>query len=107
MYVNIDLDVWRFVTCNKGTVSEQRRHYLFEKYDLARLKYPPEDWWYNLNQDGEGAVVDFPLKAKPLLSWSAQKYIKMHGKIIKAVRFPMENVCQTIIRKACHIDSIS
>jgi hypothetical protein len=49
----MSLDVWRFVTCGKGVASEHRGNQLFEKDELARFKYLPEDWWYYINQDGE------------------------------------------------------
>ena len=53
VYINMDLDVWRFITYGKGTVSEHRGNHLFEKDDMVRLKYYPNDWWHYLNQDGE------------------------------------------------------
>ena len=31
MYLNMDLDVWRFITYGKGRVSEHRGNHLFEK----------------------------------------------------------------------------
>ena len=100
------LDVWRFVTCGKGVASEHCGNHLFEKDDLARFKYLPEDWWYYLNQDGEGVAVDFPLKARPVLSWSPQKFTQKDGKLVKAPRFPIEKVCLTIIRRACNAENI-
>jgi hypothetical protein len=81
---------------------------LFEKNELARFKYLPEDWWYYINQDGEGVAVDFPFKARPVLSWSLQKCTKKGGKLMKATRVPIEKVCLiTIIRRECSTDSIS
>ena len=58
----MDLDVWRFITYGKGTVSEHRGNHLFEKDDMVRLKYLPNDWWYYLNQDGEGIAITFHLR---------------------------------------------
>jgi hypothetical protein len=107
VYTNMSLDVWRFVTCGKGVASEHRGNQLFEKDDLARFKYLPEDWWYYMNQDGEGVAVDFPFKARPVLSWSPQKITQKGGKLVKAARFPIEKVCLTIIRRACNTDNIS
>ena len=100
-YENIELDIWRFVTCGKGKASEHQGNYLFEQNDLARLKYLPEDWWYFLNQHGEGLAVDFPLKARPILSWSSDKYVKKDGQLVKAKKFPTEKICITVVRKAC------
>ena len=99
VYINMDRDVWRFITYGKGTVSEHRGNHLFEKDDMVRLKYLPNDWWYYLNQDGEGIAVDFPFKARAILSWSPQKFVKKDSKLVKVARFPME-----IIRRACNTD---
>lgn len=106
VYVNLELDIWRFVTCGKGKASEHKGSYLLDKNDLTRLKHLPNDWWYFLNQDGEGVAVDFPLKAKPILSWSSNKYIEQNGRLIKAKKFPIEKVCITVIRKAYRAENI-
>ena len=92
------LDVWRYVTCGKGVASE--------KDDLIRFRYLPEDWWYCINSDGEGVAVDFPLKARPVLSRSQQKFTVKDGKLVKAARFPIEKVCLTLIWKACNTANI-
>ena len=64
------------------------------------LKFLPEDWWYHLNQDGAGIAINFPLKAKPVLSWSPKKFIKKDGNLVEAKRFPIEKIRLTVIRKA-------
>ena len=104
VHVNLDLDIWRFVTCGKGKASEHRGHHLFERDDLTKFKYLPDDWWYFLNQQGEGVPIDFPLKAKPILSWSSDKYIKRNGQLLKAKKYPVEKVCITVVRKAYSAD---
>ena len=81
-------------------ISEHRGHNLFERDDLSKFKYLPEDWWYFLNKHGEGVAVDFPLKAKPILSWSSDKYIQEHGQLIKAKKFPTEKICITVVRRS-------
>ena len=106
IYINMGLDVWRYVTCGKGVASERRGNHLFEKDDLIRFRYLPEDWWYCINSNGEGVAVDFPLKARPVLSWSQQKFTVKDGKLVKAARFPIEKVCLTLIRKACNTENI-
>lgn len=94
------------MTYGKGTQSEHRGHYLFDKDDLIKLKYLPAGWWYCLNHDGEGIAIDFPVKAKPILSWSQKKIIKKDGKLVKGAQFTIEKVCLTIIRKPCTLESI-
>ena len=88
-------DLWK-----RKSFRTTRKLYLFEQNDLARLKYLPEDWWYFLNQHGEGLAVDFPLKARPILSWSSDKYVKKDGQLVKAKKFPTEKICITVVRKA-------
>lgn len=106
VYVTIDLDVWRYVVFRKGVPSEHRGHHLFEMEGFGKFKYLPENWWYNLNGDGNGISVDFPLKAKPILSWSPKKYTKKDGNMVEAKRYPIEKVCLTIIRKSCVAEQI-
>ena len=60
--------MWRYVTHEKGTPSEHRGHTLLEKDDLTRMKYLPDN--YAVDENGSGVEIDFPIKAKPVLSWS-------------------------------------
>ena len=106
LYVNVDLDIWRYVTFGNGVASEHRGHYLFQKNDLGKLKYLPENWWYQVNDDGQGTAVKFPIKIKPILSWSSSRYMKKDRKLVKAPRFPLEKLCITIIRRACNINNL-
>lgn len=100
------LDIWRYVTFGKGLASEHRDHFLFQKDDLNKLKYLPENWWYQLNDDGEGTAVKFPIKIKALLSWSTKCNMVKDGKLVKAPRFPLEKLSITIIRKACNLKNL-
>lgn len=102
----MDLDVWRFATHEKGEVSEHRGNKLYQRSEFSQLKYLPENWWYYLNDNAEGIAVDFPLKCKPVLSWSPNTFIKKDGKLCKAARIPVEKICITVIRKACDADHL-
>ena len=106
VYVTIDLDVWRHIVFEKGFTSEHRGHHLYEKDDFHKFKYLPVNWWYNLDGDGNGISVDFPLKAKPMLSWSPKNFLKEDGGMIEAKRFPIEKVCLTVIRNSCTAEQI-
>lgn len=106
IYVLMDLDIWRYVTFRNGIPSEHRAHYLFEKEDFAKLKYLPPHWCYFLNEHGEGLAVDFPIKIKPVLSWSAAHYFKKDKKLCKAPRFPQEKLCTTFVKKSCTLESV-
>lgn len=106
VYATIDLDVWRYVVFSKGVTSEHRGHHLYKKNDFTKLKYLPDYWWYHVDIDGNGISVDFPLKAKPMLSWSPKNFAKTNGGMVEAKRFPIEKVCLTVIRKSCTAEQI-
>ncbi len=74
-YIELDHDCWCYVIQGKGIPSEHRGHYLYERRDFGRLPILPSDWWYYLNQHGEGKKVDFPIKVKPVIGWSTRKHI--------------------------------
>jgi hypothetical protein len=79
---------------------------LYSKNDFGRFKALPDYWWYYLDQHGEGKALDFPIKIKPIVSWSPIQYIVKSGKFVKASRFPVEKLCITIAKRACNIDNI-
>ena len=78
----------------RGITSEHRGHILLEKADLAKLTCLPSNWWYVANEHGDGVQIDFPMKAKPILSWSPKVFVRstngsMH---VPAKRFPREKI---------------
>ena len=100
------LDVWRHSTFGKGIPSQHPGHVLLAKCDMTRFKYLPDNWYYTANEKGGGIEIDFPLKARPVLSWSPKVFIKgVNGKMVAANRFPREKICLTIIRKPFDIDN--
>lgn len=88
IYVNMELDVWRYITDNKGAASNHKGYTLYEKEHFSHFKTLPSNWYYCLNQHGEGTAVDFPIKTKPMVSWSARRYIAGNGKLQMAPRMP-------------------
>lgn len=101
----MELDIWRYVTHKKGKPSQHRGHFLFEKEDLSRLKLSMH-WWYYMSEHGEGMAIDFPLKIKPVLSWSPSHYIVKQGIVCKAPRFPVEKLCITVIKRPCNLANL-
>jgi hypothetical protein len=104
--INMDLDVWRYLTSNRGAASEHKGYTLYQKEDFDRFETLPSDWYYCLNEHGEGKGIDFPIKAKPRVSWSPSRYCKMNGKLQKAPRMPIEKVSLHFVRKACGIQNL-
>lgn len=79
---------------------------LFEKNDFARLKHLPAHWWYFFNERSEGLAIDFPIKVKPVLSWTPAHFFKKDGKLCQASRFPMEKISITIVKRPCNLQNI-
>ena len=71
-------------------VSEHRGCKLYQKEDLYHLTTCPEMWWYYLDIHGEGRAVDFPIKIKPVLSWTSAHYIFQNGQLKQARRSPID-----------------
>ena len=105
-YISMDHDCWRYITQGKGTSSEHRGYYLFERSDNGRLPMLPSDWWYFLNQHGEGKKVDFPMKIKAALDWSPKKFISDGKKVLPGPRFPIERLSVCFARLPCNEKNI-
>ena len=56
---------------------------------------------YYLDLHGQDKAVDFPLKTKPLLSWTPVQYIKENGMLKQAPQAPVEKVIIHFCKKAC------
>ena len=100
--IEMDLDIWRYVVEGKGERCSHRGHYLYQKQDFSRFCNLPADWWYYLAATGEGKAVDFPIKAKPILAWTPQKYVVHDGKLVKSPRIPIEKISITFARRPCN-----
>ena len=105
-YVHMYLDVWRYLTRGKGTPSQHRGHVLYSKHDFVRFSALPEHWWYYLDEHGEGKAADFPIKIKPVLTWSPAHHIRRAGRLVKASQFPMEKISVTIVKRACNLHNL-
>ena len=90
--VQIDFDVQRYLWGERGVVSEHPGYKLYNKEDFLHFTSLPESWWYYLDLHGQDKAVDFPLKVKPLLSWTPVQYIKENGMLKQAPQAPVEKV---------------
>ena len=103
----MDHDVWRYVSHDKGTISNHRGHMMYLKEELARLEPAlPSHWWYYLDEHGEGQAVVFPIKIKPLLTWTPSYYIWLDNKLQQAPRIPQEKLLVTIARRCCNTTNL-
>lgn len=99
--VNIDLDVWHYITANRGTSCKHRGYTLYQKEDFSRFETLPSDWYYQRNEHGEGRAIEFPIKAKPIVAWSTSRCHVVNGKLQKRPRMPIERVSLHCVRRAC------
>ena len=89
--IEMDLDIWRWGIRQRGVPSNHKGHLMLEKGDFSRFSLLCH-WYYWLDVHGQGMAVDFPLKAKPLLTWSANHYC-VSGRdldLVQAPRVPVE-----------------
>lgn len=92
IYVQVDLDIWRYVSCNKGTNSQHHGHKLYGKEDFSRFSTLPQNWWYYFNEHGEGHAINFPIKIKPVLNWTPAHYVWQQNKLVPGPRTPLEKL---------------
>ena len=106
VYANMELDVWRYITFGKGRPAEHKGHTMFEKEDFLHFEGLPENWFYTLNQLGEGIKVKFPMKAKPIVSWTSSTFMSKNGKLEVAPKIPIEKISIMFVKAACNFDNI-
>ena len=97
----MDLDVWRYVSAGKGVESGHRAHRLYSIQDLELLKLP-HNWWYHLNDQGEGKAVKPPIKVNALLTWTPSTNMMVKGKLQPSPKMPKEKLCVDILKRACN-----
>lgn len=106
VYVQIDIDVQRYLWRDRGVVSEHPGYKLYNKVDFFCFTTLPESWWYYLDLHRQGKSVDFPLKMKSLLSWTQIQYTKDNGMLKQAPQAPVEKVIIHFCKKACNITKL-
>ena len=79
---------------------------MYSKHDFERFTALPEHWWYYLDEHGEGRAVYFPIKIKPLLTWSLAHHIKRAGRLVKAPRVPIQKLSVTMMKRACNLQNL-
>ncbi|KAJ7375134.1 La ribonucleoprotein [Desmophyllum pertusum] len=105
-YIPMELDLWRYVSKNKGVDSDHKGFKLYKREELSLLNSLPNHWWYFLNDHGQGQAAKSPLKIKAVLSWTPAHQIYKDGKLIAAPRMPLEKLCVDILRRPCDADNL-
>ena len=100
VYATMNLDIYRYIFHGKGTDCEHRGHRLYSANDFERFYTLPRTWWYCLYLHGQGRAVNFPIKLKPVLSWTAPHFIIESNELKMAKRAPIEKVQIHVPRKA-------
>lgn len=108
IYVPFDLDVWRYLTKDRGTAIGKGA-FLLEKseFDLF-CNYLPTHWYYFLDLHGEGTAVEFPIQVRPFLSKSGAKNFVVgdDGTLTKAPIMHSEKLSIYFVKRACNINNI-
>ncbi len=105
-HVNIDLDIWKYITYRQEADAERKGYKLYEKEEFRHFSGLPDDWFYTLNEHGEGFTVQFPIKAKPKDVLSSSGFVSRSGRLEKAQRIPLEKVTIDFVKRACNVDNI-
>ena len=50
VYVKMDLDLWRYVSFNRGAESQHAGYGLYQIEDFSRFDKLPQNWWYFFEQ---------------------------------------------------------
>ncbi len=103
--VYIDLDVQRWLWKDKGTPSQHKGYTLYENAGFCRLSLP-RTWWYYLDKNGEGRAISFPIKMKPILSWTPKHFCFENGDLKQKARLPIEKLRVHIARQACCAETL-
>ena len=90
----------------EGVVSEHRGSRLYQKEDFYYHTTLPDMWWYYLDIHGEDRAVDFPIKFKPVLSWTSAYYIFQNGQLKQARMSPIEKIKVHFSKKACSTETV-
>lgn len=101
VYVPFYLDVWRYLSRDRGSLSSREN-------DFDRFACLPSQWYYFLNQHGEGVAIDFPVKVRPFFSRSAAKdfVVGYDGTLKKAAILYCEKLSVYFVKRACNINNI-
>ncbi|KAK2550529.1 hypothetical protein P5673_028728 [Acropora cervicornis] len=76
--------------------------YIHLDHDFERFTALPEHWWYYLDEHGEGRAVDFPIKIKPLLTWSPAHHIKRAD----AFTLPFQKIGKPVPQKSVFVQCL-
>lgn len=104
--IKMDLDLWRYISFNRGAESRHTDYQLYQIEDFSRFEKLPHNWWHFLNRDAEGQAVKPPLKIKPVLSWTPVIQVFREGMLMPSPRNPLEKICVDILRRPCGVDNL-
>lgn len=96
--INLELDIWCYVTFKKGRASEHHGHFCFLSKNYPDL---------STSQHTGGTLQMNMVKVLPLISQSkSNHYLVKKGHIVKATRLPLEKLCITIAKRPCNVNTL-
>ena len=104
-YIEMDLDIWRWGTRDKGVPSDHKGHFMLGKEDFTRFPLPCHRYYW-LDVHGQGMAVDFPVKTKTLLTWSPKHFVAGGQDLVQAPRVPIEKLVISFSKRACDLTNL-
>jgi len=101
----MDLDIWRYVTTGRGKDSRHRGYRLYSIVDMGLL-HLPDNWWYYLDEHGEGHAIEPPFKVRSFISWTPSTNMVVKGKLQQGLRMPQEKLCIDILKRSCNTENL-
>ena len=108
IYVPFDLDMWRYLTQDRGTAIG-RGAFLLEKNEFDRFSpFLLTHWFYVMDLHSEGTVVDFLIRVRPFLSKSGAKnfIVGEDGNFTNAPIVYSEKLSIYFVQRACNVNNI-
>ena len=103
---NFHLNVWRYISQGKGENFSSRGDVLLQRSDFSNFSTLSSHWGYCLNEHGQGVAIYFPVKVKPILSWSSNYYAFGGKAVVHAPKRPKEKLKLTITRRPCNVNNL-
>lgn len=91
-------DCFRFLFGGKGTLSRDGKSFMLKKGDFLGCNFF-NNWDQCLDRNGDGVIIQFPLRVTLVLSFSPSVTVFQDEKLVKQPRMPIEKLKIVFFRK--------
>lgn len=88
---HFDHDCFRFLLGNKGHISRDGKAFMLGREDFCNCNFF-SNWYQSLDKNGDGVVIQFPMRVGLVLSFSPSTTVCQDGMLIKQPRMPVEKL---------------